>query len=127
MDDAPITHTDGLGVLQETADTAPVNASARHAAPYPSRPGTGLEWVPRALAKGVLGQDEIVSSTNTAAKIALTVTRIVLNSAAGAVVGIALAPGHDKRVKYGIVGGLLGLFLGPVGIGGQALYVLAKE
>jgi hypothetical protein len=126
MDDAPITHTDGLGVLEDAANTAPVNAR-RASAPYPSRPGTGLEWVPRALAKGVLGQDEVMSTTNTAAKIALTITRIVLNSAAGAVVGVALAPGHDKRVKYGIVGGLLGLFLGPVGIGGQALYVLAKE
>lgn len=117
-------NTDGLGVIdQDGGGTAPVNTfdgAGPQQRRAPMRPGTGLEWIPRGIAKGTLGQDTGVSML-------AAVTRMVLSGAAGTVVGLALAPGHDKRVKYAITGGLLGFFLGPLGIGGQAVYVLAKE
>lgn len=79
-------------------------------------PGSGLEWVP----KYRLGDADSDS-------IAILALRGLINGGVGAIVGIALAPSHDKRTKYGITGGVLGLFLGPLGIGGQALYVLSKD
>lgn len=121
--------TDGLGVYGDTGGTAPVNtvpAARRAAAPNGgpmSRAGTGLEWVPRTSPRGVLGmlgQDDALG-------LAGAIFRMVLNGAAGAAAGVAMAPSHDKRTKYGVTGGLLGFFLGPLGIGGQALYVISKE
>lgn len=84
-------------------------------------PGAGLEHLPLyTVAKKALGQDEALS-------LAGTIFRMVLMGAAGTVTGMAMAPSHDKRTKYAITGGLLGFFLGPLGIGGQAVYVLSKE
>jgi hypothetical protein len=99
---------DGIGQSYATART--------------SGPGSGLEHVPLRSATSVvrkaLGADD---------SLAVMALRGVLSGGAGAVVGIALAPDHDKRTKYGVIGGLLGLFLGPIGIGAQALYVLTKD
>jgi len=99
---------DGIGQSYATART--------------SGPGSGLEHVPlrsvTRVARKALGADD---------SLAVMALRGVLGGGAGAVVGVALAPDHGKRMKYGIIGGLLGLFLGPIGIGAQALYVLTKD
>ena len=87
-------------------------------------PGSGLEHVPLrstgigSVARKALGADD---------SLAVMALRGIIGGGAGAVVGVALAPEHSKRTKYGIIGGLLGLFLGPIGIGAQALYVLTKD
>lgn len=118
-------NTDGLGVITENdGGTAPVNTFDGGVAPAPRgpgmRPGTGLEWIPRTVVKGALGQDPSDSLVG-------MVVRSIVSGVSGTVVGLALAPGHDKRMKYAVIGGLLGTFLGPLGIAGQAVYVLAKE
>jgi hypothetical protein len=129
---------DGLGTIGSDEGTALINtvpaAARRNVAPtgngHPSRmpAGTGLEWVPKMIPRGVLGGlGQTDPTTNTAISLLSAVTRAVINGGVGAVVGVALAPDHDRRVKYGITGGLLGLFLGPLGIGGQALYVISKD
>lgn len=121
-------NNDGLGVIA-SGSVAPINTDPAATAPprQVMRPGTGLEWVPKMIQKGVLGQDTPTEVATSALSIAGTVFRMVLMGAAGTVAGMAMAPSHDKRTKYAITGGLLGFFLGPVGIGGQAVYVLSKE
>lgn len=114
----------GLGVIdQDGGDTAPVNTGlpAQSAAPVARRsqalrPGTGLEWIPRMLPGKGLGDDTTIA----------LVARMVVNGALGALTGVAMAP-RDQRVKYGVTGGLLGFLIGPIGIAGQAVYVIAKE
>lgn len=93
-----------------------IGATAIRAAP---RPGTGLEHMSY-FTRSAIGQSDTLS-------LAGTIFRMVLMGAAGTVTGMAMAPSHDKRTKYAVTGGLLGFFLGPLGIGGQAVYVLSKE
>jgi len=101
LGDAP----DGIGQSYPTART--------------SGPGSGLEHVPLySMAKKALGADDSLS---------VMVLRGIINAGVGAVVGVALSPDHARRTKYGVIGGLLGGFLGPLGVGGQALYVIMKE
>jgi hypothetical protein len=126
-----VSDTDGLGTIGSNEGTALINtvpAAARRAAGggHPARmpPGTGLEWVPKMIPRGVLGG---LGDESSALTLLGAITRAVINGGVGAVVGVALAPDHERRVKYGVTGGLLGLFLGPLGIGGQALYVISKD
>jgi len=95
---------------------------------YSSAPGTGLEWIPKFVPRGTGDDAAITSNTGiTSTNLAVLMLRGLINAGAGAVVGVALAPSHDKRVKYGVIGSLLGAFLGPLGIGAQALYVISKD
>lgn len=116
---------DGLG---EDSDPAPSSGRSTRAPantdvpnrPINPRPGRGLEHTPLYTLRRALGQSETES-------LAAAIFRMVLTGAAGTVAGMAMAPSHDKRTKYAIIGGALGFFLGPLGIGGQAVYVLSKE
>ena len=107
---------DGIG------DSAPARAPRSTDEPQ-SGPGTGLEHMP--LYTQRLGQSEPVVATTTG--VLRTIASFAVNTGAGVAVGLAIAPDRERRVKYAVVGGVLGLLFGPLGIGGQALYVLAKE
>lgn len=128
MKDPTLQHIYGLsGSPDGIGDAAPArapsstdSADATPNRPINPRPGRGLEHTPLYTLRRALGQDETASLT-------MTVFRMVLTGAAGTVAGMAMAPSHDRRVKYAITGGLLGFFLGPLGIGGQAVYVMAKD
>lgn len=114
---------DGLGEDSESGPSpgprAPSNADVPNR-PINPRPGRGLEHTPLYTLRRALGQSETES-------LASAIFRMVLTGAAGTVAGMAMAPSHDKRTKYAVIGGALGFFLGPLGIGGQAVYVLSKE
>jgi hypothetical protein len=112
---------DGLGT--EAPARAPASTDVPNGTPnrpINPRPGTGLEHTALYTLRRGMGAVDGES-------LAASIFRMVLMGAAGTVTGMAMAPSHDKRTKYAITGGLLGFFLGPLGIGGQAVYVLSKE
>jgi len=111
MNDPALKSIFGLGM-------SPDGIGQSYATQRTSGPGTGLEHMsPVNIVRGVGQTDSVV----------VAVTRSIITGVSGAVVGVALAPNHDKRTKYAVIGGLLGMLLGPLGIAGQALYVLSKE
>lgn len=112
---------DGIGDATPPAQRAPSSTyDDTPNRPINPRPGSGLEHTPLYTFRRAMGQSDGES-------LASALFRMVLTGAAGTVAGMAMAPSHDKRTKYAITGGLLGFFLGPLGIGGQAVYVLSKE
>ena len=109
---------DGLGQNYATRET--------------TGPGSGLEHVPLYSrgAPTLINHGKAAAGTGQAdagSTIVAGLTGMIINAGSGAVVGMALAPQRDKRTIYAITGALLTVVFGPLGMMGQAAFVLFKE